>query len=194
MPVSERERCKDHVPITKVVIRFDQMNSAQFMIFLSIQPGANQVSLIREDQDGIIVESQMNRRAISQRSHWRIIQRPPDFLAGPLVESHDARTWFATDQDDQEAAFDQRAGRKLRELFQLIVLAQMPFPNQLAVAHVETQQMARRSQSEHAPAFGDGCRTRPGRILWVERWVAIYLIGVSPQQFAGLLVKTVNTL
>ena len=320
MPVGECERGKDHLSIPKMIIRFDQVNAAQCMITLPIQPGANQVSLISEDQDGVTVERQMQRPAISRWSHFvgfpnlfagdrieanqaathfagkhmlaqdqrhagvaqdaerqrfrlrpedgrgrlvvielkhqpahqqpvteahrsrhrvifardeflpppglacggierghsfwrpddqlsfpadvddegrtesmrRIMERAPDLLARALVESDDTCVWLATDEDDQKVAFDQRAGRELGEFLQLVVLAKMPFSDQLTLARIETQQMACRSQSEHATVLGDGCWTRPGRVLWIERRVQIDFIGESPERLSGFLIKTVN--
>ena len=63
------QRGKDHLSITKAVIRFDQADAAQFITALPIQSGANRVSLIGEDQDEVTVGCQMNCPAISRRGH-----------------------------------------------------------------------------------------------------------------------------
>ncbi len=54
--------------------------------------------------------------------------------------------------------------------------------------------MARCSQSEHTTGLDDGCRTRSGRVIWIEGIGVVHFIGESPERLPGFLVKTVNTL
>ena len=114
----ERKRGEDYLSITKLVVRFDQMDAAQFMITRRIQPGADQVSLVGEEQDGITVESQMDRPAIAQGGH---LFGFPDLLAGARFQTDQAAAYFAGEhvlaQDHRHARVAQdpeRQGFRLR--------------------------------------------------------------------------------
>src|SRR5580765_117627 len=107
---------------------------------------------------------------------WRVIERPPDFLARLLVEGNDACARFAADENDQQPAFDQRAGRELRKLLQSVILAENSLPDERSPARIECEQMPRCSQREYEAAFGDGRGTRSGRVLRIEPRVPVHFV------------------
>ena len=56
-----------------------------------------------------------------------------------LVESDDASARLAANDDDEELAFYQRAGREIWKLLQLVSLRKNLFPDHAALVRVETQ-------------------------------------------------------
>ena len=63
--VCEGKRSPNDFSRAELEVWFDKVRAADFMITLTIQPGADQVSFVREEQDRIAVERQMNRRAMT---------------------------------------------------------------------------------------------------------------------------------
>ena len=100
---------------------------------------------------------------------WRIadlagLQRPPQFVAGILVESDNGAV-RAADEADEPFSIEQGVrgitphGRFLSEVFEEVAL-----PNHLAIARVQTEQVTHRAEREDAPARDQRRGARAGGI------------------------------
>src|SRR5262249_23157346 len=94
MPVREGQRRPDYFPVSEMVVRFDQVNAAQLMIARCIQPGAEQISLVREQQNRPTIESQMNCRAMTRSDG---LVGFPDLLSGSRIQANQLAAYFCTE-------------------------------------------------------------------------------------------------
>ena len=73
------------------------------------------------------------------------VQRLPNLLAGVPVQGDHAGAGFPADEQDQRFSFDQRGWHPRRES-DLVIVRQVPLPEHIAVAGVETEEVAEPSQ------------------------------------------------
>ena len=120
-----------------------------------------------------------------------MIERPPRFFAGVLIEGDDTCGRLCADLKYQQLVFNQRRSGDARELFDSVFLRQVLFPQHYTLGGIETEEVPQREQ----PAVpNNGCGAGPARVRIEGPFGVIHAILVSPKEFATRFIKTEHAL